>query len=211
MKAKTALIASIAAVGIASAANADVATFSNNTPITIQFGAASVYPSNIVVSGIVGTVTDVNVTLTGFSHPYVYDVDILLVGPTGANIIPMSDIGVFGTTASNANITFDDQGVAFPGGVGAIPSGNYIPTNNGAGDTFPAPAPAASGLTALSTFNGLNPNGTWALYVADDFTTDDGSISGGWSIQITYTAVPAPGAMALLGLAGMVGRGRRRR
>jgi hypothetical protein len=211
MKAKTALIASIASVGIASAANADVASFSNVTPITIQFGAASVYPSNILVSGIVGTVTDINVTLTGFTHPYVYDVDILLVGPTGANIIPMSDIGVFGTTASNANITLDDQGVAFPGGAGAIPSGNYIPTNNGAGDPFAAPAPAPSGLTALSTFNGLDPNGTWSLYVMDDFTTDDGSISGGWSIQITYTPVPAPGAMALLGLAGMVGRGRRRR
>jgi hypothetical protein len=37
----------------------------------------------------------------------------------------------------------------------------------------------------MSVFNGANPNGTWRLYVRDDFTTDSGFIGGGWSLSVT--------------------------
>jgi len=40
--------------------------------------------------------------------------------------------------------------------------------------------------SVLSGFDGANHNGTWGLYVNDDDGNfQDGSIAGGWIIQIT--------------------------
>ncbi len=146
---------------------------------TTTSGAASPYPSDIAVSGILGTVSKVKVTLSGINHTFPSDIDILLVGPAGQRIILMSDVGS-GTDLVNVTLTFDDAGPALP-----IPiiSGTYRPTNSGTGDIFPAPAPAAPYGSALSDFNGTNPNGTWSLYVNDDAGGDSGNIAGGWSLS----------------------------
>jgi hypothetical protein len=82
--------------------------FFSFSPITIPTaGAASPYPSTITVAGLSGTVTKVTVTLTNFSHTFPDDVDILLVGPTGANAIIMSDVGG-ATGVTNLTLTLDD-------------------------------------------------------------------------------------------------------
>ena len=39
--------------------------------------------------------------------------------------------------------------------------------------------------TLLSVFNGVNPNGTWSLYVFDDLGGDIGNFNGGWTLRIT--------------------------
>src|SRR4029079_19198224 len=55
-------------------------------------------------------------------------------------------------------------------------------------ETFPPPAPAESANTTLSgTFGGIDPNGTWTLYVSDDAGADSGQIAGGWCL--TFTSV----------------------
>jgi extracellular elastinolytic metalloproteinase len=59
-----------------------------------------------------------------------------------------------------------------------LTSGTYAPTNYEVEGALPAPAPAAPYETALSAFNGTNPNGTWSLYVVDDACGDAGSLSG---------------------------------
>jgi subtilisin-like proprotein convertase family protein len=168
--------------------------FSNPSAITIPAagpeGVASPYPSTIPVAGLSGTVTKVTVTLTNFSHTFPADVDILLVGPTGANATILSDLGG-ATPVTNVTLTLDDAAAT------ALPtplvSGTFKPTN-ALGfiepDPFPAPAPAHSGASALSVFNGTNPNGTWSLYVVDDSGGDTGSISGGWSLSITGPSAP---------------------
>jgi hypothetical protein len=103
-------------------------------------------------------VVKVTATITNFSHTFPGDVDLLLVGPGGQNVMLMSDVGG-GTDAVNATITFDDA--AAPIGATVV-SGTFRPTNSGTDDQFPAPAPAAPHGAALSFFSGLNPNGDWS-------------------------------------------------
>ncbi len=152
------------------------------------------YPSQVNIAGVAGTVTKVAVSVTGFSHTFPSDVDMLLVGPGGQKFIVMSDAGG-STDVVNLNITLEDTAATVLPAI--LVSGSFRPTNIGGADAFPAPAPAspyqspatAGTDTFASVFNGLNPNGTWSLYVVDDANLDSGSISGGWSLSIT-TADP---------------------
>jgi hypothetical protein len=76
-------------------------SFSNGGAIAIPaedakngFGPADPYPSSIDVSGFKpGTITDLNLTLHGFSHTFPEDVDVLLVAPDGRNAVVMGDVG----------------------------------------------------------------------------------------------------------------------
>jgi subtilisin-like proprotein convertase family protein len=170
-------------------------TFSNTTPITIPAGApgttsgaASIYPSTINVSGLIGTVSKVTVTLTNLSHTFPDDLDMLLVSPSGQKILLMSDAGGDGDV-NNINLTFDDTATQIPDTT-TLTSGTYGPGNfGGLSDTFPSPAPAGPypDPQRLSAFNGASPNGLWSLFIVDDGDDDVGSIQGGWSLNITTT------------------------
>lgn len=160
-------------------------SFSNPAAITIVDNAAgSPYPSNITVSGIT-SFSRVTVSLTGLSHTFPDDIDIILVAPGGAQkAYVMSDNGS-GTDIVGVNLTFDDNAAAALS-TATITSGTYKPSNlDTTTDVLPAPAPAGPYATSFATFNGLGAgaNGTWSLYVRDDVGTDSGSISGGWSIS----------------------------
>jgi len=208
MRAALALIVAlgfqVSGSGNATAAVSTTQTFSNTAAITINDSfvpptTADPYPSPITVSGVTGTVTKVTVTLHGFSHPGPSDVDILLVGPGGQMLILMSDAGGSGggCAAVGLDLTFDDAAAAaMTDCPPPLATGSYKPTNlaPNAGDigadAFPAPAPPGPyTATALSVFNGLNPNGTWNLFVVDDASLDAGSISGGWSLSIESASV----------------------
>jgi subtilisin-like proprotein convertase family protein len=165
----------------ASASNTNTITIPATGTGSISGSPANPYPSSINVAGVTGTVTKVTATINNFSHTFPADVDILLVGPGGQTVVLLSDAGG-GTDAVNTTLTFDDAAPA----VGAtIVSGTFRPTNITAGDVFPAPAPAGPHGAVLSAFNGVNPNGTWSLYVIDDASGDVGTISGGWSLTFT--------------------------
>jgi subtilisin-like proprotein convertase family protein len=158
----------------------------NDLPRVSGVALASPYPSAINVSGLAGTVTKVTVTLTGLSHTFPSDVDILLVGPGGQTAVILSDVGD-GIPVVGANITLDDA--AASNVPSPLVSGSFRPTNLGVTDVFPAPAPPFSVSSALAVFNGTNPNGAWRLFVVDDVLSDSGEIAGGWSLTIT-TGVP---------------------
>lgn len=168
----------------------DVSTFTNPAAIAIpSSGAADVYPSSIMVED-VGEITDVTVTLWDFTHTWSTDPNVMLVAPSGANLVLMADVGG-GMTGIDGDITISDAGVAFPDG--AVGTGTYMPTDAsfgcGTGDPFPAPAPAESGLTTLADafagLSGADANGYWDLYVFDDCGGDMGTIAGGWSLTVT--------------------------
>ena len=160
-------------------------TFSNATPISIPntAGPANPFPSEIKVAGLKqGRLLDVNVTLSGFSHTYPEDVDVQLESPNLRRAVIMSDVGN-SEDVSNLTIKLDDQAAAFLPPNSLLGSGTFRPTNDGLVDNFPPPA-APSSDVALSTFKGINPNGSWKLYVVDDSSPDGGSFAGGWSLQI---------------------------
>ena len=168
-------------------------TFSN--PAAIAFtdnvgppSPSTPYPSTINVTG-QGGITKVTVTITGLTHDFPDDADILVVAPGGQKILLMSDCGG-STDAVNVNLTFDDAAASSLPDSGGLTSGTFKPTDfDPAADlAFPAPAPAEPYSLSLATLNTTTQNGTWSLYVVDDAADaapPANTISGGWSITIT--------------------------
>lgn len=125
------------------------------------------------------------------------------MGPAGGaqNLVILSDAGTQEFT--NFTLTLDDSAAGFLPNSGSL-TATAKPTDyaelSGA-DPFPSPAPAvanrpggvagsnppgAGTATLASAFNGIAPNGTWALYVVGDACDDPvETITGGWSIDIT--------------------------
>jgi subtilisin-like proprotein convertase family protein len=169
--------------------------------------ASTPYPSSISVAGLSGKVSHVTVTVWGLYHTSCADISMLLVDPSGTNgVVLMSGAGGFddGTGAglvSVGRLTFDDSAstalylyttnaAGEQTGFWSITNGNYQPTDAAQGfNYFTPPAPASPYGTNLSAgsqgFSGVNPNGTWSLYVQDEYHFDDGVITNGWSLSIS--------------------------
>ena len=184
--------------------------FCNTGAITIPStaGAATPYPSNIFVAGLSGNIGAVTVNLNNISSSNIPQTDLLLVGPTGAQIIPFASVGD-GSTISGVNVTLDDAASSLIPGGSPLTSGTYKPTSITGGTSliFPAPAPLVNAgnyaatdgsATLTSAFQNTAPNGTWALYAMDHSGNGAASIGGGWclnispaTVQTTITTSPA--------------------
>ena len=179
--------------------------FTNPTPITIpDEGPASPYPSEIAVSGLIGPITDMSVTLHRFGHTYPADVDILLVSPGGEGVVLMSD-ACGGADIEDFTWTFSDSAPArCPDDCSGFV---YKPTNVfGDHDPWQPPAPPGPYSNSLSAFDNEAANGTWKLYVIDDATNDSGDIERGWSLSIQTgpvdVTIPANGASGTASTSG---------
>lgn len=178
----------------------EAALFNNVNAITINDnGPANLYPSPIVVSGMSGTVTNINVKINNLSHAWVHDVSLILQAPSGESLLLQSGTAD-GEAANNVSYTISDAGATQFSSVAIwANNGTYKPTGY-FWDIWPAPAPPtppgigtynAPGpfgpqtATLASTFNGLVPNGQWKLFVADFASGDVGVIAGGWSLDIS--------------------------
>lgn len=168
-------------------------TFTNSAEITIndpdddgQVAVSSPYPSSIAVSDMAGRVQDVSVTLRSLTHPFVADLDVLLVAPGGESLVLLSDAGGSDLQAPDTDLTFADDGGTFPDWP-ELPSGTYQPIAEGTDpDVYPDPAPTpGTSSTFEDAFSDIDPNGTWNLYVVDDARGGSGVISDGWSLTIT--------------------------
>jgi hypothetical protein len=153
------------------------------------------YPSNIVAAGLGTTASLCSVELKAVSHTFPDDIDIMLVGPAGGtqNRSIWSDAGGSGDIAA-INITLSDDAATALSDAGPLASGTFKPANytSTPADAWPAPAPAPTGLAPLNTaFSGINPNGTWSLYVVDDSAGDTGSIAQGWCINLVVAGCSA--------------------
>jgi Ca2+-binding RTX toxin-like protein len=165
---------------------ASVANYPSGGLITIPTsGQATPYPATVSVAGVPATILEVDVYLTGLDHTFPDDLDIVLVGPGGQNVMLMSDVGGGVALASTNLVFFDAATSSLPDG-GPIVSGGYRPTNI---SDISAPRDIVPSLTgpfgsALSVFNGTNPNGTWSLYVSDDTDVDSGQLAS-WLVRLT--------------------------
>lgn len=157
-----------------------VTTASTDVPLALP--DAGTITTDIVVSGVTGPVTDVNILGLDVTHSWVGDLDVTLTSPDGTTIVLFQDLCDDGT--ENLLLDFDDAGSAH----GSIP----CPPTDGQ---------AYQPSQALSAFNGENGNGTWTLSITDDTGLDSGTLNG-WSIEVctggtggnfTYTSTNDPG------------------
>jgi hypothetical protein len=165
-------------------ARADTYTFLNTddlapTEVADTFGPANHYPSSIVVSGLSGTVAKATVTLIGFGSSSPDDIDMVIAGPNGQQVMLMSDAcGEFPASLSNEDWTFDDSAPAFLSNNGPCDSSqaSFKPSNYLGGapepdDLSPGGGPVPPYMNSLSFFNGATPDGAWNLFVTDDNAT----------------------------------------
>jgi subtilisin-like proprotein convertase family protein len=155
--------------------------FEQTTQIQVRDNNSALpYPSVITVSGLVGTISEVRVTLHGVTHPSPDDLHAMLVSPAGKGIILMADAGGL-INLNNAVLLFRDGAPALPDN-GPIPSGEYAPTQYS--DGFPAfNSPNNTVPNTLASNQGDIPNGDWRLFVFDDNGSFSGTITQ-WSLSI---------------------------
>jgi subtilisin-like proprotein convertase family protein len=191
----------------------DPPAFRDASSISVPDSGTIDPPPTIPVSGLQGTVTGVTARLTGISHTFPDDLNILLEGPRGQTVMLASDVGSAVSSrqgdlggnkksypANGITLNFSDSAPRRLSDTDPLVSGFYKPTNiddpNEGGPPemlFPAPLTddTTPFSTSLSSFNGTDPNGTWTLWITDDHSGDSGKVYGGWGLDIATTGPPA--------------------
>lgn len=168
------------------------------------------YDTRTVTETSVSEITDVNVTLTvagGYNgdlyvtlaHSSGFSVLLNRVGRTSGNSFGYSDSG-FSIKLDDAAATMTDihlyqtvSGYSISGGATWKPDARNV-----------SPLTVTDGSTRsafLSAFNGLDPNGTWTLFVADLSGGDIAQVTS-WGLEIS--AVPEPVNVALGAFGGLL-------
>jgi hypothetical protein len=181
------------------------ARFCNGTPLQLLgTGAASLYPSDIAVSGLTGVITDVKVQVLDVTHSNTSRITARVQHP-GGQLVGLTGSGFDIDDAPlpsvfNADWTFADdaQVYAFPENRDVVLA-TTVPTRTNrylprvfAASALPAPAPTTTVQQMLSSLKGTNPNGTWRLWAAQYSGPDpqaSGTISDGWCLDITTAPV----------------------
>lgn len=166
-------------------------------PDNLASGASVTLP----VSGLAGTISDLNfrfdgsscsnaigATTVGLDHTYVGDLVITLQSPTGTIVTLMTRPTSGAGTASGNNLcntVFDDSAatsIATIGTTGDPYTGSWTPSSS------------------LSAVNGQNPNGNWILKVVDAAGVDTGTIRAFSLVLVTNNPAtcdpPASGCTA---------------
>jgi uncharacterized repeat protein (TIGR01451 family) len=157
--------------------NATTAAFSDNTPVAIPTGPATV-TSTILVSGAGTYLFDVDVT-TFIQHTFAADLDVTIQSPLGTVVTLTSDNGAGNDDIFNGTVWDDDANPA-----GQVP---YTTNNGMVTDHAYVNLTLASPLVpeeALAAFIGEDPNGTWTLTISDDLAGDGGSLNS-WGLDLT--------------------------
>ena len=160
---------------------------SNPGPVSVPDFSPAGITSQITVTGQTGLVTDVDVTVNGFTSAFPDDLDVMLVGPNGRKVILMSD-ACGGDDLNNASVTFDDEALAPLSQGGPCGSGTFFPYN---AEDVDEPPFVPTG-PALSAFDGFVPNGVWTLVAADTQSGDFSRFDGGFTLRIQVSDVVAP-------------------
>jgi MYXO-CTERM domain-containing protein len=179
---KTLIASGIAAAALVSAASADV-TYTLTSATFTGFNFNEAYAAGSLTGTLTGAT--VNATLTA-STSYTYADDLCIyVAPSPLALGGLLQCGGF----SNLN------------------AGQRYSWANGGSN---APGTPVSGTVNFTTGINMATNPTQSIWIGNGYGA--AGTSGTWTGTITLigvNAVPAPGAVALLGLAGLTGRRRR--
>jgi subtilisin-like proprotein convertase family protein len=180
---------------------ADVDYTYSGSAYTIPDGNDSGVYSTITVSGANISLSDINITLNvsggynGDLYAYLsYDgirVDLLNRVGTGTGTVGSPQYNDGYSTSGFSNVTLDDQGSG----------GNIHNVQNPS--SLVSYKPDAQNGSSLASFNGINPNGVWTLFFADESGGGGTSTVQGWSLDID--SVPEPGTWGAISGAGLLG------
>ena len=168
-----------------------------------NYGPANNFPSSTTVAGMTGTVSKVTVTLLDLASGSPDDLDALLVGPEGQQVLLISDAcGGLGQGLANDYWTFDDDAAAKLPNAGPCASdqaASFKPSNYVGGTPEPDLFPAGGGIAppyeeTLAAFDGGDPNGPWDLYLNDDDSEVTGFEIQGWLLTLEVEPPPGPPA-----------------
>jgi subtilisin-like proprotein convertase family protein len=179
---------------------------------TIPDGNLNGYQSSFTVSGMPNIVTDINFTwnVSGAFNGDLY----AYISHGGANAILLNRPG----RSSTSNVgysdtgfatTFDDQAASdvhfYRAGFFALNpngqlTGSWQPDGRGidplsAGSAFAG----ANRANNMGVFNGMDPNGTWTLFIADTSPGVEGTLNS-YGLQVTSVPEPASATLTLLSL-----------
>ena len=170
-----------------------------------------VFDSHTIAGGF-GLVTDLNVSLN-ISGDYNGDLYATLVHENDAYAVLLNRVGrsstsSYGYASTGFNITLDDQtavDIHNTGFTSGALSGTYQPD---ARETDPANTLATDSRTAyLSNFNGIDPSGTWTLFLAD-LSPGGTSKLVNWQLEFNEAggantvpdSIPYAGSISVVGL-----------
>lgn len=161
-------------------------------------GPATSYPSTIEVAGLQGPLTKVTATMIRFGSGSPDDVDMLLVGPEGEQVMLMSDACGEAQFFTNSTWTFDDDTLSsLPdnGPCASNQAASFKPSNYVGNAPEPDQFGAGGGIfppydETLSAFAGTDPNGPWDLFVLDDHEAVVGFEISGWALTLTVADPP---------------------
>lgn len=170
------------------------------------------------LAAIVGSVATADVTYsftnqtwTGFNFAEAYTAGGLSGTLTGATVNATLNASVSATYADDLTVYVAGSPLALGG---ALQCGGFSNLNAGQRYSWANGASSAPGTTVTGTVNfttGINMTGsTNSVWIGNGYgaTGTSGTFTGSITL-LGVTAVPAPGAIALVGLAGLVGRRRR--
>jgi len=156
-------------------ANQVTTTFSASAglPLTISPINSGIYNAtmNINVANN-GRIMDIDIVDLVVEHDFMDDIDILLISPNGVPVTLVDDFSGCGNV-NNLDINYDDEAS------GLVPCNQL---NLGLSSIPLIPG-------SLSSFDGLNMNGTWTLRIIDNFNGDGGALVS-WGLRVTYVNQP---------------------
>jgi Ca2+-binding RTX toxin-like protein len=143
-------------------------TFNSNTPLAIP--DYSTVTSSLDISGLSGSITDVNVLLN-ISHSWNSDLRVYLIAPSGTQVELFTEVGIGGQGFLNTLLD-DEAANSIASGSGSF-SGTFRPEGK------------------LSAFDGSNGNGIWKLKIIDAAEGDTGKLNS-WSLILNGGTTPPP-------------------
>jgi subtilisin-like proprotein convertase family protein len=203
-------LATVLLLTVISAGAQNVCTYSNSVnqdiPDATTTGTSGQLLSTIEVSGVEGSISDLTVFLN-ISGGYNGDLYGYLQGENGGFTVLLNRVGKpdnlgFGYGDAGFNVTFSDMALAGDihvyGGNGGDPlTGTWQPDGR---NINPQEVLASDPRMAmLASFNNLNPNGTWTLFLAD-FANENVSTLVSWGFE--FQAVPEPATIQFLAAFG---------